>query len=465
MTPSTPRKVLLLAYHFPPLGGAGSLRLLSFAKYLPDFGWEPIVVTVGEMGIAGEDPSVLGQLSHDITIHRWFTPIAGAWALRKKEAPRPTAKEAERAGGPTGPAAAAAPTRRAPRLRHVARRVVENLFAVPDHAILWSVASGIRMGNLMRSLGVDVFVTSSPPHSELAGGLIARQISAAAWVVDLRDPWRCGDRVVARNFRNAVGGWLEDTAVRNAQKVLANTPRLAESLSAGKGVDPRRIVVLPNGYDADAIGEAVRRVRARPRADGEPFTIVHAGTLYMGFREPYAILDAIARARQILGSEARPIRLVLAGESSYHHRPELKRRIVDLGLEDVVHMPGYLPHAEALALAASADLLLVIQEGESVSLQVPSKAYEYLALDRPVLCLARDGATADLVRQSPIGEVIAPGHIDGIADLLVRHNRQNRNIRGEHVHGSSLPPGVFSRKELAGRLAEVLEAVVSDRSR
>ena len=66
MTPSNPRKVLLLAYYFPPLGGAGSLRLLSFAQYLPEFGWEPIIVTVGEMGIAGEDPSVLGKLDDSV---------------------------------------------------------------------------------------------------------------------------------------------------------------------------------------------------------------------------------------------------------------------------------------------------------------------------------------------------------------------------------------------------------------
>ena len=40
------KKVLIIAYYWPPAGGAGVQRVLKFAKYLPKFGWEPVILTV-----------------------------------------------------------------------------------------------------------------------------------------------------------------------------------------------------------------------------------------------------------------------------------------------------------------------------------------------------------------------------------------------------------------------------------
>ena len=40
------RKVLVITYYWPPSGGPGVQRILKFCKYFPEFGWEPIVLTV-----------------------------------------------------------------------------------------------------------------------------------------------------------------------------------------------------------------------------------------------------------------------------------------------------------------------------------------------------------------------------------------------------------------------------------
>src|SRR5262249_54985538 len=39
------RRVLMISYYFPPLGGIGSVRAVKFARYLPEFGWDPVVIT------------------------------------------------------------------------------------------------------------------------------------------------------------------------------------------------------------------------------------------------------------------------------------------------------------------------------------------------------------------------------------------------------------------------------------
>lgn len=488
---SARRKVVLMTYYFPPAGAAGSLRMLAFTRHLPEFGWDPVVVTVGRMGVVFEDETLLARLDPGVRIHRWFMPLAGSWALRKKTAAaeiRPpggaeetSVREApgsRRAGDGTSSAKGGMPTLAAdagparghaggepisslsptrtprPRLRSHVRHFIETMIALPDPAVGWSVASGIRAGNWMKAQGVSVFVTTSPPYSMLLAGFIARAISGAAWVCDLRDPWATFQAEPNGTLRDLVGRTLQSQTIRHADRVLANTPRFREALLSQPGADPGRIETLPNGYDAEEIAKA--RTDAAGKTANGAFTIVHAGGLYKGLRQPVEVLEAMSRAMKT-GGVTRDIRLVLPGDSSYHHDPELKRRIESLGLEGKVEFPGYVPHEEVLALEASADLLLLIQ-GEAFRIQVPSKAYEYLAIGRPILAVTTEGATADVINSSPVGDVVAPGDIDGLTASLLRRLRE-----APRPGFTDPPPGVYSRRELTARLAGVLDAAALGR--
>ena len=55
------KKVLILSYYWPPSGG--QVALMYFAKYLKQFGWEPIVITVDEKAAYPSlDKSLLEEL-------------------------------------------------------------------------------------------------------------------------------------------------------------------------------------------------------------------------------------------------------------------------------------------------------------------------------------------------------------------------------------------------------------------
>jgi hypothetical protein len=43
------KKVLMIAYRFPPMVAPGALRALKFAKYLPEYDWTPVVLNVSGM--------------------------------------------------------------------------------------------------------------------------------------------------------------------------------------------------------------------------------------------------------------------------------------------------------------------------------------------------------------------------------------------------------------------------------
>ena len=40
------KKILIITYYWPPSGGPGVQRWLKFSKYLPEFGYDPIIITV-----------------------------------------------------------------------------------------------------------------------------------------------------------------------------------------------------------------------------------------------------------------------------------------------------------------------------------------------------------------------------------------------------------------------------------
>ena len=80
------KRVLIIAYHFPPARSAGIYRPLKFAKYLPDLGWEPVILTVKNYSSEIQDKSLLAELSDNTKIYRAFSielQRLENWAFRK----------------------------------------------------------------------------------------------------------------------------------------------------------------------------------------------------------------------------------------------------------------------------------------------------------------------------------------------------------------------------------------------
>jgi glycosyltransferase involved in cell wall biosynthesis len=332
--------------------------------------------------------------------------------------------------------------------------LAERLLAQPDHAMFWHLAVGLRLGRWMRSRGLRFVLTSAPPHSALVTGSLAKRASRGVWLADLRDPWfSLRQATPTSDLQQRIGLRLERVAASHADALMANTPRLAAAVAAQPGFSTQRVHLLSNAYDDEEVRRARERAAAGSRA--EPFTILHAGTLYGGFRQPIPVLDAMAELRDRV---TRPIRLVLAGADANRLPSEFARRMHELGLEDRVETPGFEPHEQILVRMARADVLLLLQ-GPLFRLQVPSKAYEYLAVGRPVLTLtSRDGATADLIRESGHGEVIEPDDAEGVRRFL------ERRLEPSEPDGRlPIPAGLPSRREVAGELAGVLDGMLERR--
>jgi glycosyltransferase involved in cell wall biosynthesis len=277
--------------------------------------------------------------------------------------------------------------------------LLDAALAIPDHESGWCVPAVSRGLLACRGWRPDVIYSSAPPWT---GQLVARALATMLrrpWVADFRDPWsRAPWREARREFVRRANNVLERWVVRRADAILFVTRGNRDEFARFYGPDvARRFHLVPSGCDPTDF-EGI---------DGGPspgrFVLLHAGSLY-GARNPLPIVRALARAidRGVLSRDTFRLRLV----GPINLDVELPEECRRLGVGDVVEIVSRVTRRESLREMVSASALLLVQPGTTVS--VPGKAYEYLAAGRPLLALAEEGETAELVRASGIGTSVRP---------------------------------------------------------
>jgi glycosyltransferase involved in cell wall biosynthesis len=291
------------------------------------------------------------------------------------------------------------------------REWILSWLAFPDLRIGW-YRPAVREGSrLIAQGGIDVVISSSPPIvAHLVAGRLART-HQIPWIMDFRDPWFTDgyERPASRLMRHLQGRLLRRSASR-AAAIVGNTPALCRSLAGRLGATGPRTVCIRNGaFALDAVAEA-------PEYPSE-FRIAHVGNL-VGHRTAAAFLRGLRRwmDRERDHGQAR-VRFVGSGFVSDH------RVLDDLGLRDVVTVSPRVPRREALELMAEQWVLLLLANDQP--LQVPGKAYEYLATGRRILAVTeREGSTAEVLGGEP-GCQVAEDEAE-VAQALDRFFREYR---------------------------------------
>ena len=390
------RRVLMINYYFPPLGGIGSLRALGFAEHLPEFGWEPIVLAPRN-GAYLDDPSLGFRADR----------VVRAWSLELSRA----GKRVLRTSGDDVEPAAVGP------LRSVPRALVRRWLYFPDAQIGWypgALAGGRRV---IRDMKVDAIFSSSGP---ITAHLVARSLrrrSAIPWIAEFRDPWsaRLLDAELPQRQR---AERLERSIAAEASAVVMPSP--SWSAEHARRWD-RAVATIPNGF-----GDV-------PPAGSPPhgeLVACYLGSYYPPSQDLSAIWAALARLAAERSS--RPVRVRVVGAVSSAMRAELRAH----GIEPLLEETGFVPHAEALRLAASSSVLLVAgPTGEDRAGEgwVPAKLFEYLATGLPIVWVGpaeNDGAS--LLREHAGCSVLPAHDIDGVFAVLaaIEAERHERDLAG-----------------------------------
>ncbi|HVY36614.1 MAG TPA: glycosyltransferase [Polyangia bacterium] len=436
--PATMR-ALVIAYAFPPTGGAGVGRPLKLVKYLPAHGVRPAVLTASNPSVPLRDESLLADLPPDVEIVRVRTLEPG-YAVKQ-------AGWTAQAGG--SEASAARPGRRL-----VGRAVMLGRQAlVPDPQILWQPAAQMALAGRLARKADDVVLISAPPFSQFLLAPLARLRPGVGVVLDYRDEWSTVQTsyVMQARWSARLGATIERTLLRAAHLVTTATEAFRQNLlDRFSFLSAEQVVAIPNGYDPDDFPASL----AGPAPGADRFTVTYAGTVF-NLTSPGGFLRAVRRLHAEAPDLARRLRVRFLGRITETEREAFA------GLEALgVECAGYVPHVEVTqALAASHLALCILDEVPGVERIYPAKIFELGHLsDRTgleVLTLAPPGALADLVRAHRIGPHLPPRDEVAIAALL-------KDRLSTFVSGGALPRARpvgmerYDRRALAGEFAQVL---------
>jgi len=464
------RKVLFISYFFPPAAGAGVQRTARYAKYLREFGYEPIVLAP-EPRTFVEDPLSMGvdhsfddEIPRDLRVYR--VPPCQPFELLRL-------------------------------LKKLKLLWVFHFFVRPDERLTWSLAAIAQGLDVARRERVDLIYQNLGPWSTSPVGYVLKSVLQKPLVYDIRDPWT----------QWAMGAWptplhfalerrIESRVLARADGIsmLGETYR-AELLQAHPDLDPAKVAVVPNGYDSDRLPPREELLRGRP-ADGL-LRVVHAGKFYdtwgrsertalsaalkgaydatlgrlryspraldTAIAGPRFLLEGLALARRRDAAAAQRIRLDFIGRV----HPGVRRQVDDLGLDGLVSLPGAMPHDQCVRkLFQAAALFLPLfrwRDGSRMGV-LPLKLYEYLATGNPVLAAVSDGDLKDTLERAGTGIFVRPDSAEDFAEALLRLRREQAG-GGIRVAPDWDYIGQFERRALTGRLAKLMDAALENHAR
>jgi glycosyltransferase involved in cell wall biosynthesis len=418
-------KVLVVTYYWPPSGGAGVQRWLKFSKYLPQYGWEPVILTIDPKYAAypALDNSLEKEIPESIKVFRtratdWFR-IYGS-----NKSKVPSAGFAINSDNS---------------LRGKISRFIRGNFFIPDPRKGWNKFAFKKACELIEKEEINHVITTSPPHStQLIGLKLKKNFPGIRWIADLRDPWTdiyyyelFYPTFIARKIDLS----YEKSVLLNADVITTVGPLLGKNFEAKVPGIENKIKIIHNGYDESDFENIKVETPAR-------FTISYTGTI----AESYPV-DGLIKALQNVIEKGKDILFKYTG---FIPDKQKERFINSIG-NNHSEFISYSDHKTVVEqmLSSSIQLLLIANHPDNKSF-LSGKLFEYIASGKPILCLGpADGDAAQILENGGFGKCFKYEDEKGIANFIL-NSIQNPSPPVK------TPPSQFSRKALAKMIASLL---------
>ena len=367
------KKVLIISYYWPPSGGIGVHRCLKFAKYLRNFGWEPIVYTAKDAQYPYLDESNLIDIPDNLEVirHKIFEPFNLFKILSGRKLSEPL----------TNPV----------HVREKKQSFIDKFsiwlrgnFFIPDARALWIRPSVRYLSHYLRHNKVDAILSDGPPHTNT---YIAYKISKKfdiPWLADFQDPWTQVDYykdLMLMNCADRKHKRMEQEVFEQAAKITVASPNWARELEK---IGAKNVSEIYWGYDEDDFNQVSKATKDRK------FIISHAGLLGLD-RNPETLFKVISEMMKEDPSMKDSFQIVFPGMVDY----SVKQSAEDHGLKDIIEYSGNIKRREVLELnARSGILLLPLNKAENAKGRIPGKLFEYLKSGNQILCLGPKNSDA-----------------------------------------------------------------------
>ena len=369
--PSRENTVLIIAYYFPPMGLSGVQRTHKFVKYLPQFGWNVVVLTTPvDTPYYAFDDSLLDELEEEIN--------SGKVTIYRTDAD-PSLKRAKKSGK-----LLKLPRQGWQRLRSK----IMQIFRQPDSRIGWKEIALKKADEIFTNHKIDAIFSTAPPYTDF---LIARDLKDkydVPYLMDYRDAWV--DNPVLNFYLTPLhkrkARKIEYEALRASDAITVANRKMKEILlSYYYFLDWNDVFILPHGFDPDDIEKA--KLLAANIVQPDTFKVTYSGAFYVG-RTPKPLLEAAKQAIAEVPELGTCLELNFVGVLQKEYQKLIKK----MGLSGNVTEQGYLPHLESVAQLMASDVLWMTMSDD---LSAPGKLYEYFGTRKPILGLVPKGSHAE----------------------------------------------------------------------
>ena len=416
----TLRKVLLIAYHFPPIqGSTGTSRTIAFSRYLQDNGWDVRILTIRTDAYQDTSSENEGLIPPHVQVER-------AWGLD---------------------------TRRS--LSILGRYPM--ILALPDRWQSWIAGGFFKGSKIIRSWRPDIIMSSYPIASAHAIAYLLQRRFRLPWVAEFRDPMLQPNYPTTASERWAFSR-VETLVFSNAQRVITTTDGCRRMyLERFPDWEKSRIETISNGYDPAAFPEVatvpLEKIRDR-------LVLLHSGLLYSYERNPTAFFSAVRSLREhgFLVDKNVEFRFRASGNDECY-----RDTVTKLGIQEYVSFLPRVSYLKAVEEMRVVDALMLFQ-ADNCNDQIPAKTYEYLYAQKPVLGFTDpEGETGKLLLSVGIRSVAKLEDSAEIENQIVTFVNQLRKNAAFVV-----PKAVasqFSRETQTADLSRVLSEALAEHSR
>ncbi len=430
---STEKKILIITYYWPPAGGPGVQRWLKFAKYLPEFGWKPIIYTPENPSYPLLDESLMKDVPDDLEIVRTkiWEPYQLAEKLNKSN------KKFKAGQFDVGNNQS---------WKSKLSIWVRGNFFIPDARVFWVNPSTKFLEQYLKINNIETIVTSGPPHSmHLIGLNLKKKFPDLKWIADFRDPWTeisYYKHLKLTNRSDKKHRQLESEVFKNADITLATSYTDAENFRKNGA----NAFCITNGFDeTDSNPQTLQ-----PSNSPTQFTLSYIGVLEQ-LRNPENLWKALDNLVKTNSDFAENFNLKFVGRID----DKILEVIEKSSLKDHIQNLGYVSHDKAVDEMAKSSLLLITNfPNDSSKGIIPGKIFEYLATGKQIISFGPNEAdVAKILDETKAGKHFGYNDSKQIEDFILEKFElwKNGNLL-ENTQNIEQ----FSRRNLTKQLVQIL---------
>ena len=417
------KKVIYIAFNYNHDTGIASKRLRGVSKYLPSFGWQPIVIVprTSNDTVKMDNVRVI-ETDYQDMISRFMPKSDNTGRKREVSGRDQTNKFVSKSLSLAG-----------------------EIFAYPDSMKYWKEPAVEAASEIIENEKIDAILSTSSP---ITSHIIAHDLKEKyniPWVADLRDLWNLNPYINHTFIRRHFEKRLEMRTFKNVDALTTTTELAKETL---QGIHPdKKITTVVSGFDPQDFE------KTKQTKNSEKLTLMYAGSLYSGKRDPSILFDAIGQLISENKIDSDNIIVDFYGDET-----NLRELSQKYGITDNVNIHGRITQSEVLKHQMNSDVLLLISwMNESEKMFIPGKVYDCIGCRKPILSIGyKEGSLKDLIDKTNIGYHVS--NVEdckkAIYDYYTKYNKNELKYTGNEFAQD------YSLRNTAKNFSKILEEVI-----